>query len=333
MQDSAQTVTYSDFILPDTERPELAKSRKTQSGSVPTIDLSAYLTGSLSSSEELELAEKWREACKSVGFAYIRGWESVMPADVIARAFDFSERFFSLPYEEKDHLRYTSEAANRGQKETFEIGNDAMPQYPEHWPEEDRLGLTGFRETFKAFHANGHVLQSKLMALIALSLGLPKDYFEAGINEKPNHLRLLHYPVQTSHESVAHGSRFHAHTDIGTLTCLWQDDVGGLEVKPPGGSWVTVPPQEGTFLINCGDILKLWTNDQVSSTVHRTALPEVGEQAVGGIVAARRSIAFFGNPNPSAIITPISGFGEPKYKPFVAQDFYRARLGAPVKVN
>ena len=53
------------------------------------------------------------------------------------------------------------------------------------------------------------------------------------------------------------------HTDLGFLTILNQDMVGGLEVKV-GEDWVKIVPEEGTLVINIGDMMENFTNKVVS---------------------------------------------------------------------
>ncbi len=81
-------------------------------------------------------------------------------------------------------------------------------------------------------------------------------------------LRLLHY----SPRSDRAGDRDFgagAHSDWGALTILAQDDVGSLEVLDKRGTWIDVPPRDGAFVVNVGDLLALWTNDRYTSTMHR----------------------------------------------------------------
>jgi isopenicillin N synthase-like dioxygenase len=47
----------------------------------------------------------------------------------------------------------------------------------------------------------------------------------------------------------------------GTVTLLFQDDVGGLEVQDKEGKFVPAKPVPGTVCINVGDLLQQWTND------------------------------------------------------------------------
>lgn len=59
----------------------------------------------------------------------------------------------------------------------------------------------------------------------------------------------------------------------GTVTLLFQDMVGGLEVQDSQGQFVPAYPQESTVVVNIGDLLQRWSNDRLKSTVHRVVLP------------------------------------------------------------
>ena len=54
------------------------------------------------------------------------------------------------------------------------------------------------------------------------------------------------------------------HTDLGFLTILNQDMVGGLEVKV-GEEWIKVVPEQGTLVINIGDMMESFSGQIVSS--------------------------------------------------------------------
>jgi len=80
-----------------------------------------------------------------------------------------------------------------------------------------------------------------------------------------------------------------AHTDYGLLTLLFQDHVGGLQVKDKNDEWADVTPIEEAIVVNSGDMLERWSNDRFKSTVHRVQ-PKLGHQE-------RLSIAMFFDPD------------------------------------
>jgi len=88
------------------------------------------------------------------------------------------------------------------------------------------------------------------------------------------------------------------HSDYGLLTILWQDDVGGLEVKTRDG-WVKAPPVPGSFVCNIGDMLDRMTGGLYRSTPHRVALNTSGRD--------RLSMPFFFDPHFEARVRPIEG--------------------------
>ena len=50
---------------------------------------------------------------------------------------------------------------------------------------------------------------------------------------------------------VAAGTtRCGVHSDYGSLTFLFQDDLGGLEVRDKRGSWVRAKPVKDSMLVN-----------------------------------------------------------------------------------
>lgn len=51
-----------------------------------------------------------------------------------------------------------------------------------------------------------------------------------------------------------------AHTDWGSVTMLFQDDCGGLEVQNRHGEFVKAPPLKNAIIMNIGDILMRWSN-------------------------------------------------------------------------
>jgi isopenicillin N synthase-like dioxygenase len=113
-------------------------------------------------------------------------------------------------------------------------------------------------------------LGRRLAAMIALSLDLPATYFAAALTHPLVYSQLLYYP---SLSPAVGGRRIGAgaHVDWGLLTILLQDDVGGLEVRAPDGTWQAIPPAPGTFVIILGEMILRLTDRRYRSAMHRVA--------------------------------------------------------------
>ncbi|MEM7642599.1 MAG: 2-oxoglutarate and iron-dependent oxygenase domain-containing protein [Pseudomonadota bacterium] len=276
------------------------------------------------------------EAVRGVGFFLLRN--AAVPTDLRDEVFAQSAAFFALPEAEKAELSILKTPHYRGwakpgdesldekspeidTKQTFNIGYDLAADDPRvvagepfrgvnQWPD-----LVGFRETMLAYYDAALAQGVALHRAFALDLGLDEDHFDPVFQEPLAAMRLLHYPPGTGAEGEIGAG---AHTDYGAITLLMTDGEPGLQVKPRGGDWVDVPHVAGAYVVNIGDCLMRWTNDVYVSTPHRVLPPK----------RQRRSVAFFVEANPDAVVAALPGTGEAKYPPIRAADYLASRLDA-----
>jgi isopenicillin N synthase-like dioxygenase len=158
-------------------------------------------------------------------------------------------------------------------------------------------------------------------------------------------------------------ARVPAHSDFGTLTLLFQDDVGGLEIADLGsanaeksaefekhGSFTPVKPVPGTVVVNIGYLLMRWSNGRWKNTIHRVMGPSLlpmqevstnpdSPRTIGldagsleDTTPERYSIPFFASPDPEATIEALPGCWSqdvPKrWKPINTGDFLRRKRAA-----
>ena len=128
------------------------------------------------------------------------------------------------------------------------------------------------------------------MPLIALSLGLDKNYFNSWVEKGNSLLRSIHYPPI---ESLSNPHRARAHEDINLITLLIGAEEGGLEVLNKDGSWIKVEPSSEAIVCNIGDMMQLVTDKKLKSTTHRVMQDTDVEPK------SRYSIPFFLHPAPS----------------------------------
>ena len=75
------------------------------------------------------------------------------------------------------------------------------------------------------------------------------------------------------------------------------------------GEWLDVTPIEGTVVVNAGDLLAIWSNDMIRSTLHRVVEPPLDGKDVEEY-PARYSIAYFCNPDYDKMIEALPGTWE-----------------------
>ena len=116
-------------------------------------------------------------------------------------------------------------------------------------------------------------------------------------------------------------SRCGEHSDYGTITFLFQDKLGGLEVKGVDGKWISADPIDGAIIVNVGDLLEAMTSGRYPATRHRVVIPEEEKRRK----TLRQSIAFFIHPDDDVVCQPLSG-PHPKYPPVTARQHLENRV-------
>jgi isopenicillin N synthase-like dioxygenase len=249
-------------------------------------------------------------ACRDHGFFSVTGHG--IDTELFDRLLATSAEFFALPEDEKAAIamahggrawrgwfplagELTSGVPDRKEGIYFGAEGTADDPLPLHGPNlfparPADLGPTVLA-TLDAFTALGH----RLMGLLALGLGLDRDWFAAGLTADPTILfRIFHYP-RTADGDGAGDWGVAEHTDYGLLTLLLQDASGGLQVRT-AGEWVDIPPVPGALVCNLGDMLERLTEGRYRSTPHRVRSPQAG---------GRISCPFFFDPSWDAEVQPL----------------------------
>jgi len=305
-------------------------------GIIPTIDVSTI-------DEPVgrrRITDSVLDAYGTVGFGYVVGHP--IPQRLIEDVFAQSRRFHALPLEEK--LRSRVDSSHRGYipfrsstdvtssvdtvtkpnlSESFMMLRDLAPDHPDvvggtylaganMWPD-----LPGFRAVMAEYQERMTTFARAVIDVVAGALG-DDGTMARSFDSPTTWLRLLHYPPQDP-QSPADEYGSAPHRDFGAITLLATDDVGGLSVRAPDGKWLDVPPVNGAFVMNVGDMLHRWSNGRLLSTPHRVT-NRTGRE--------RFSVPFFFDPHVDTVISPLPGTGAPLFEPIVFGDFLRSELEA-----
>src|SRR5262252_2061880 len=276
---------------------------------IPIIDASELVAGGRT---PRRVAEELGAACRESGFFYVVGHG--VDAALQSRLRDLSRGFFAQDLETKLAIRMA--LGGRAWRGYFRVGDELTSGKPDQkeglyfgveLPADDPRVLAGtplhgpnlypekpaaLREAVLEYMAALNALGHRLMAGLALSLGLEESYFADRLTGEPLTLfRIFNYPPPANPALWGVGE----HTDYGLLTILLQDDAGGLEVKSRS-RWVAAPPLPGAFVCNIGDMLERMTGGWFRSTPHR-----VRNLSVHG----RLSFPFFLDPGYAAEVPPL----------------------------
>ncbi len=273
--------------------------------SVPVIDI-----GGLRGDRDPGAIEAIARACRDWGFFQVVN-HGIVP-ELIDEVWQNTRTFFQQSADSKESILrsrenpwgyYNNELTKnqRDKKEVFDYTTDGVdPIYRSNnrWPD----SIDGFRATMLSYLDACTDLSLRLLEAFCIGLDLPADYLkEHFVPEHTGFIRLNYYPVEDPMTGAAiddlpdAGLGIHHHTDAGALTVLIQDEIGGLQVHRDD-CWHNIPPVDGAFVINTGDMMQVWSNDTYVAPTHRVLAMEN---------RGRYSIPFFFNPAADARVSPL----------------------------
>ena len=294
-----------------THAPDYAAAKSVDRNVIPVIDLSSRHLPE----QRQHLSRQLVETAEQSGFFYVSN-HGIMQ-ERCAAAFAASRQFFALDQDVKAKIAVDQNqrgwmaqgltnlegAATHDAKEVFFWGYDITVDDPalkagaplvalNQWPQEEAAFL---KERIMPYYHDVLELGRDLLSLLAEGLGQSPEFFSKAYEKPLGRGQLVYYPAmdQKDHEAERFGAA--AHSDFGVLTILMQDDLGGLQIKSADGDWIEAPPIPDTFVCNIGDLLEMWTNNRLTSTLHRV---------INKSPKSRFSIPVFCDPSSLTVINP-----------------------------
>ncbi|KAI9027721.1 hypothetical protein DFJ74DRAFT_703807 [Hyaloraphidium curvatum] len=332
---------------------------------VPPADLAVVDLASFDRSaphRSQALADLLVSTMRDVGFAYVVNHG--IPGDRVKWAFDTAKGLFEERQDEKDSYIMGPDYIGYCAVGKQVLDPSGIPDKKEMWnlakfgkqhPGYDRGHpdyLAKRWTELEDFSRRCHTLSLDILRLLSLGLRIPSattegafdpDYlpnFHAYDAPSGDTLRFVRYPAPrpewTPEEA---GVRIGAHTDFGSVSLVFSDPTGGLQILDPrSGSWRDVPPVQGAVIINLGDCLQFWTGSGLRSTLHR-----VVPSPIPGMAGKERlAVAYFCRPGFETPLDPIpspllgDGRGEtadpaaPEARRVTAGEWLRARVAKSV---
>ncbi|MBD2208161.1 isopenicillin N synthase family oxygenase [Calothrix sp. FACHB-1219] len=264
------------------------------------------------------------QACHEIGFMYLQNHG--ISAE---RIFQQSQALFNLPLHIKQQLAWSDEFSNTGyvgiERERLNPNNPGDLKEAFNISKQNNLGKILTELNTVEFYDACTELANKILQAFALALELPDDFFTSKHNQQNHTLRLLHYPPLTTTPKPGQ-VRAGEHSDYGSITLLFQDNIGGLEVQTITGEWIAAPSIPGTVIVNTGDLMQRWTNHVFCSTKHRVINPSDRTMK-----QSRYSVAFFCHPNDDteiACLDSCRNYHSPIDPPILAGEYLLSRLQA-----
>ncbi|RLN05250.1 hypothetical protein C2845_PM13G25970 [Panicum miliaceum] len=273
LSDSGITRLPDRYVLPAPDRPGAAPAT-TSRVKLPVVDLARLRDPS----QRAAVLQTLDAACRGYGFFQVVNHG--VDGAVIAGMLDVARRFFELPLPER--ARYMSPDVRAAVRygTSFNQAKDAVLCWRDFlklachplrdvvasWPREP----ADLRDVASGYAAASHGLFMELMEAALQALGIAAAAADGGVLGElaagSSHMMTVNcYPACPQPELTL---GMPAHSDYGLFTFVLQDHVEGLQVMH-GGRWLTVDPIPGSFVVNVGDHLEIYSNGAYKSVLHR----------------------------------------------------------------
>ncbi|MQL90190.1 hypothetical protein Taro_022770 [Colocasia esculenta] len=262
---------------------------------IPIIDFSLLSGGT--GDQRAKAIQALGKACEDWGFFAVVNHG--VPSGTVEAMVDATRGFFALPEAEK------REYAGKHVLDPIRCGTSFNPAVEDVrcWRDYFKLIVhpvfsspakpPGFRKALSDYARCVREMSLVLLRGIDESLGFEEHCVETAL-DLDSGMQLVAgnlYPPCPQPE-LAMG--LPPHSDHGLLTVLLQTGADGLQVKQ-GGKWVHVRPPPGSFLVNTGDHMEIYSNGRYRSVIHRALLNNH---------ATRMSIAVVQGPSLETYVLP-----------------------------
>ncbi|MCO5591727.1 hypothetical protein L7F22_045719 [Adiantum nelumboides] len=280
-------LSLEDFEWESHLRPSpTSLTREAAEAAVPVVDLAGLFCKGPDALKYAEMVGSLAEAASTHGFFQV--FNHGIRIGALESLYAYGRNFFSLPLDRKYEASKFTAHPTAGPS-GYVCGNSSS-SLNKWWSEgirfpsqdkahmhtlassfcPDQQELQHFSDILEECSLGFSRLAKQLIILLLEGLGLKgeevsKRYVDDGGIAT---LKLTRYPPCPQPDKTL---GLPPHSDVSIITVVWQDQVGGLQVKL-NGEWVTIKPRLDALVVNIGDIFQVWSNDQYLSGQHRVIL-------------------------------------------------------------
>ncbi|PSR98473.1 Protein DMR6-LIKE OXYGENASE 1 like [Actinidia chinensis var. chinensis] len=272
------------YVWPVSERPNNATKGEVPYTFKSNLNLPIIDFADLQGPNRSQVLKALANACEHYGFFQLVNHG--IPCDVTSSMMDVGKRFFELPFEEREKYMTSNMYSPVRYGTSFNQTKDGVFSWRDflklmchplsdmlpHWPSSP----LDFRKLVVSYVNETKYLFLMLMEAIIESLGLAitnnnitrQDDNDNILEQLKDGSQLMvvncYPPCPEPHLTLG----MPPHSDYGFLTLLLQDEVEGLQIQLRE-KWFTVQPIPGSFVVNVGDHLEIFSNGRYKSVLHR----------------------------------------------------------------
>ncbi|KAJ7193145.1 hypothetical protein GGX14DRAFT_478995 [Mycena pura] len=291
--------------------PDTTEISDDQYASVEVIDISGFhladdpFPSTFDPINQADIVSRAFGALREVGFLAIKGHG--LRSEDLHHQFDLGRMLIEDVSEDKKHDLHAKiwEGSWAGYKPTGyyrrpDGGADTIEHFDAYpftmrasrLPDVGKRYVSDFRSFIKYNH---YFLLRRVLAILSLGMGLPQDTLwnlhhrggtsddealDAGDddeivwNHSKDHLRyaMYHPPSEEDREKKKH-LWIPGHTDLGSVSFLYSQPIGGLQVLCPDGEWRYIRHHPEHIIVNLGDSLEFVTGGLLKAVPHRVMEP------------------------------------------------------------
>ncbi|OAY48632.1 scopoletin 8-hydroxylase-like [Manihot esculenta] len=279
MVDSGITKVPQQYVQPKEER--INKSDATLNDN-PPIDLSK-----LDGPDHDQVVEEIVRAAENLGFFQVVNHG--VPVELLESLKETAHNFFGQPPEKKAIYHKGSSAcpsSSPSRNPLVKYGTSFAPEKEKALEWKDYVSMTytndtealefwpkECKEVSLEYLKTSIKMVRKLVEVLMGKLGVTLDDAKMNALTGLKTVNMNYYPACPNPELTVGVGR---HSDLGTITVLLQDGIGGLYVRleedingKKKGEWMEIPPIPGALVINIGDTLEILSNGRYKSAEHR----------------------------------------------------------------